>query len=295
MILLTGATGFVGRNLLNQLIKEGYRVRCLVRNPERVLLPVTDAVQSVRGDILTPSDVMSAMDGDIDTVIHLVGVLRESKGVTYEALHVDATRNVTEAMVKNGVSRYLHISALGTRPNAVSLYHKTKWAAEEIVRGSGLDYTIFRPSVIFGREDKFTNLFAGFIRSFPLLIVPGTGKNLMQPVYIDNLTAFMLHSIKDKTSIGRVYDVAGPEELTFDEIIDKIASSIGRHALKVHIPLGLIGAGAALAETLLASPPVTRAELPMLAEDNITKDNALRETPFIKMVSLDDGLRKYFS
>ena len=295
MILLTGATGFVGLNLLKLLIKEGYRVRCLVRNPESPLLPVTDSLQAVRGDILNPADITSAIDGDIDTVIHLVGILRESKGVTYEAMHVDATRNVVEAMVEKGVKRYLHMSALGTRPNAMSLYHKTKWAAEEIVRASGLDFTIFRPSVIFGREDKFTNLFAGFIRSLPLLAVPGTGKNLMQPVYIDNLTAFVLHSIKDKASVGAVYDVAGPEKLTFDEIIDKIASFTGRRALKMHVPLALMGVGAALAEVLLANPPITRAELPMLAEDNVTEDNALTGMHSIKMVSMDEGFRKYLS
>ncbi len=288
MILVTGGTGFVGRNLIGEL--KDREVRCLVRSPERAA-PMP-GVELVRGDVTDKGSVLNALGG-VDAVVHLVGILMESKGLTFRAVHVDGTRNVVEACKEKGISRYLHISALGTRPSARSGYHKTKWEAEEIIRASGLDYTIFRPSVIFGKEDKFTNMFARAIRLSPVIMVPGDGRNKMQPVFVKDLVRAMAKSIEMPEAKNATFEMAGFEAYTFDGIIDSIASVLNRSPLKIHIPMSLMRLNAALLECVLPRPPITRDALLMLEEDNITANNALPDVFGIKPTGFIEGMRTY--
>jgi uncharacterized protein YbjT (DUF2867 family) len=291
MILVTGGTGFVGRNLVRELTKD-FRVRCLVRDPGRARGLIQDC-ELVPGDISDPASILNALSGDIEAVVHLVGILVQSKKATFRAVHVEGTRNVVEACVRKGVKRYLHISALGTRENAISAYHRTKWEAEEIIRASGLEYTIFRPSVIFGKEDKFTNLFASLIRAFPVIFVPGNGRNRMQPVFVRDLVKAMCLSVKTDKTRNKVYEVAGPRIYTFDEILDSIAEAVGKKRLKVHIPMPLMRLNAAAMEAVLPRPPLTRDQLIMLEEDNITSENALRAVFGIEPTGFIEGMRTY--
>lgn len=289
MILVTGGTGFVGRNLIMELLK-AREVRCLVRHPEKgFTLP---GVELVRGDVTDKRSVLAAMGG-VDAVVHLVGILMESRGYTFRAVHVEGARNVIEACVESGVARYIHVSALGTRPQARSEYHRTKWEAEEAVRASGLDYTIFRPSVIFGKEDKFTNLFARAMRLSPVIMIPGDGRNKMQPVFVKDLVRAMSDSIGMAAAGKATFEAAGPEAYTFDEIIDKIAVVLNKSPFKFHVPMSLMGVGAALFESMLPRPPITRDALLMLEEDNVTANNALPDVFGIKPTSLMEGMRTY--
>ncbi|MBI5492575.1 MAG: complex I NDUFA9 subunit family protein [Deltaproteobacteria bacterium] len=289
MILVTGGTGFVGRNLIEELLK-GRGVRCLVRHPERGF-PLS-GVELVRGDVTDKRSVLGAMGG-VDAVVHLVGILMESKGSAFRAVHVEGTRNVVEACGESGVARYIHVSALGTRPFARSEYHRTKWEAEEAVRASSLDYTIFRPSVIFGKEDKFTNLFARAMRLSPVIMIPGDGRNKMQPVFVKDLARAMSDSI-DMAAAGKAtFEAAGPEIYTFDEIIDSIAAVLNKSPFKLHVPMSLMRLNAALLETVLPRPPITRDALLMLEEDNVTADNALINVFGIKPTGFMEGMRTY--
>lgn len=293
MILITGATGFVGRNLVAKLLKEGHRLRCLVRDPVRAASLFGDKCDLAPGDVTLYPSIQKAITPEIEAAIHLVGILREERGVKFHSVHVDGTRNVVRSLREAGVKRYLHISALGTRAGAMSLYHKTKWEAEEIVRASGLNYTIFRPSVLFGAQDKFTNLFSAIIRKMPAVGVPGSGKMLMQPLFVGDLTALMAFSLNEPDTIGKVFEVGGPRRYTFDAIIDIIAKVMGRRVIKFHMPLSLMGLGAFAAECLLKKPPITRAELVMLKEDNVTDETRLFEMAGIKPVGLEEGLKSY--
>ncbi len=293
MILITGATGFVGRNLVVDLLKEGHRLRCLVRDPLKAEAILGDKCDFAPGDVTLYPSIQKAVTPEIEAAIHLVGILREERGVKMRSIHVDGTRNVVRALQEAGVKRYLHISALGTRAAAKSLYHKTKWEAEEIVRASGLDYTIFRPSVLFGAEDKFTNLFSAVIRMMPLVGVPGSGKMLMQPLFVKDLAALMVFSLNEPDTIGKVFELGGPRRYTFDAIIDIIAKVMGRRVIKFHMPLSLMGLGALAAECILKKPPITRAELVMLKEDNVTDDARLFEMAAIKPTGLEEGLKSY--
>jgi NADH dehydrogenase len=293
MILLTGGTGFVGGNLVGELLKDSREVRCMVRDPAKATRLKEVGCELIRGDITDLSTVLKAVDDKIDTVIHLVGILSEPKGKTFRSVHTEGTRNMVEACEKRGVKRYLHISALGTRHGARSEYHRTKWDAEEIIRGSGLEYTIFRPSVIFGKEDRFTNLFASVIKISPVIMVPGNGKNLFQPFFVKDLTRIMAASLDKAETIKKVYEVGGPTRYTFDALIDKLAEVLGKRVHKVHVPMTLMRPGAALAEAILPKPPITRDQLLMLEEDNVTDQRPLEDVFGIKPTGFEQGLRTY--
>ena len=294
MILLTGATGFVGGNLLKEMFRQGLQVRCLVRNPSKAEAIRQFHVEIVKGDVTDKDSIAKALeDGKIDTAVHLVGILAETGKATFKTIHIEGTGNMAAACKKGGVSRFIHISALGTRANARSEYHKTKWEAEELIRASGLEYTIFRPSVLFGKEDKFVNLFAQIIKISPFIMIPGNGRNKMQPVSVKDIVSAMTMAVKDPQHIYKVYEIAGPEKLTFDQIIDTICRVMGKTRLKIHIPMPLMRIGALAAECTLPKPPITRDQLLMLEEDNITENNALESIFGIKPIRFEEGIKEY--
>ncbi|MEE9591913.1 MAG: complex I NDUFA9 subunit family protein [Thermodesulfobacteriota bacterium] len=299
MILLTGASGFVGSNLLRELLKKSLETRCLLRRrfaQSALRMAKSEGVEVVQGDVTDRASIINALkDGRIDGIVHLVGILVETGKQTFKTIHVEGTRNMVEACKEKGIRRYIHMSALGTRDGARSLYHKTKWEAEEIVRRSGLEYTIFRPSVLFGREDRFTNLFAGIMKKSPFVVIPGNGRNRMQPVFIDDLVMAMAVAVKDRGHERKTYEIGGSAELTFDEVIDSIARVIGRRRLKVHVPMSIMRPVAAVAEILLSVPPISRDQLTMLEEDNITGDNALTEVFGIRPKGFEEGMRMYLN
>jgi len=293
MVLVTGGTGFVGGNLIRELLCGPRPVRCLVRDPRKAEPLRKAGCELVRGDVTDLSTVLHAVTPEVDTVIHLVGILMQSASATFTDTHVTGTRNVVAACRGRGVERYLHMSALGTRVNAASEYHRTKWEAEEIVRSSGLAYTIFRPSVIFGAGDRFTNPLARAIKLSPVVLVPGDGDNLMQPVFIKDVVAAYVRSIEMDEARGRVFELGGPEAMTFDALIDAVAASLGRRRFKAHLPMGLMRLGASLMEAVLSHPPITRDALVMLEEDNVTQDNALSRFFGIEPTPFSEGLKSY--
>jgi NADH dehydrogenase len=295
VILLTGATGFVGRPLTRLLLEDGFKVRCLVRDPARGSELAEKGAELHIGDVTDKDSILSAIDSKIECTIHLVGILREARSVSFDALHVQATRNVTEALAESGVKRYIHMSALGSRAGAVSNYHRTKWAAEEAVRASGLDYTIIRPSVIFGRGDMFTKFFAGVIRRMPLLMLPGRGKGLMQPVFVEDVAKAYLYCLRNDETIGEAYELGGDERFSFDAVIDAIALVLKRKVIKLHIPMAVMRPVAAVAKVLLPNPPITKGELQMLSEDNVTDDTRLFQMAGISPTGFIEGMKGYLN
>lgn len=295
MILVTGGTGFVGNAVVKELLEGSCKVRVLARNPEKAQELAASGCQFHEGDVTNISSVLKAITPEIETVIHLVGILAESKGTTFRAVHVDGTRNVVDSCKGMGVPRLLHMSALGAREGAASVYHRTKWEAEEIVRASGLDYTIFRPSVIFGPLDHFTNVFARMMRLSPFVMVPGSGQNRMQPVFVGDVAKAFALSLKRKDTINRTLELGGPDVLTFDEIIERIGEVTNRQRRKLHVPMPLMRANALLAEKLLSKPPFSRDALKMLEEDNTTRLNALTEVFGLRPKPLAEGMREYLT
>jgi len=293
MILVTGATGFVGSALIERLIKNGYPVRAFVRRAQAAGRLESMGCELALGDVTDPQTLIDAVTVPIDTVIHLVGVLYETENASFHLMHTQATRNAVNACLEKGVRRYIQMSALGTRKDARSLYHKTKWAAEEIVRSSGLEYTIFRPSVIFGPRDRFTNLFANIIKTTPVVVIPGNGRNMMQPVFIDDLACAVAAAVNDDRTKGQTYEIGGRQAYTFDETIDLIAAAIGRPRIKAHVPMPVMRVIAALLERLLPKPPITRDQLLMLEEDNVTNARVLQSVFGITPTAFSEGMKTY--
>jgi NADH dehydrogenase len=299
-VMVTGATGFVGREVLRQLLTRGHAVRIVVRNPAAAAARDAAArfgVELRRGDVVKDASLADAVRG-VDAVIHLVGIIGEIGQNTFENAHVHATNHVVRAATAAGARRYVQMSALGTRPDAVARYHQTKWSAEEIVRHSGLDATIFRPSLIYGAEDHFVNLFATLSRWSPMLPVMGSGQNRLQPVAVEAVAAALVGALTDPRAVGQTMDLCGPEPLTFLAVLDTILDVLRRRRFKLRVPLPLARIQAAALEfifpTLLGrAAPLNRDQLIMLQEDNVGDPWPAAEMFGLKLAPFREGIAAY--
>src|SRR6058998_3097644 len=268
-VFVTGGTGFVGRTVVQALRAAGCAVRCLVRRGSERDLRGLGAIERIEGDIMSRESLDQGMAG-CDAVIHLVGIIREhpSIGATFERVHPQGTINVLEAAAAVGTRRYVHMSALGTRAGARSRYHRTKWAAEEAVRSSGLAWTIFRPSIIYGHGDGFVTMLARMLRRLPVVPVIGSGRARLQPVPVELVAEAFARSVRMATTEKHAFDVAGCDAVTMLELLDIVGAAVGRRRVrKVHVPLGAMRPLARLLHRLPGFP-VTPDQLRMLEEDN---------------------------
>lgn len=294
-VFVTGATGFVGSEIVRQLLAAGHEVRCLIRPGSEGKLAHNRAGVEIRyGDATEAPTLHDALTG-CDAVIHLVGIIREvpEKGITFERLHVAATRNILAAAHAQGVGRYLQMSANGTRADAVAPYHRSKWQAEEAVRTTSLDWTIFRPSVIFGAGDGFVNMLADLIRKLPLIPVIGDGEYRMSPVAVEDVARGFIRALTTPESIGQTYHCGGPQELTYNRILDIIATTLGKSgATKIHHPVFLAKPVIRLLE---GHPrfPITSGQLTMLLEGNSCDPAPWRDAFQLELTPFAAGIGRY--
>ncbi|MFN0151443.1 MAG: complex I NDUFA9 subunit family protein [bacterium] len=290
MIYVTGGTGYVGTAVCRALREKGLMVTALSRTKQaRPVLATGGGIEFRSASVTDPASLAAAIKNDAGAVVHLVGIIYPAKGQSFEKVHVEGTRNAVEAAKNAGAKRFLHMSAIGARVDGITPYQRTKGQAEEIVRASGLDWTIFRPSIIFGEGDAFVNMFAGMARSLPFMPVIGSGKSRMQPVWVEDVAAAFAHAIGDDRTIGQTYDLGGPAPMTVLEILDIVMRTTGKRRPRVHIPAPLMSLQAGLLEKLLPKPPVTRDQIKMLGEDNVVVKNGFSEISSRKMTSLEEG------
>ncbi len=290
-VFVTGATGFVGRHVVHALRTEGHAVRCLVRRGSEQELRGLGAVERVEGDVLVRRGLDEDMAG-CQSVVHLVGIIRESpaRGATFEHVHVQGTHNVLDSAIAAGVRRFVHMSALGARAGARSRYHQTKWAAEEAVRGSGLAWTIMRPSIIYGRGDGFVTTLARMVRRLPLVPVIGPGTNLLQPVPVTIVAEGFVRALTRSLTEKQTYVVAGADAVTMSQLLDVIGAALGRARVrKAHLPLSVVRSLARLLHTIPGFP-VTPDQLLMLEEDNAGDPAAFYQHLGLEPVPLRRGL-----
>jgi uncharacterized protein YbjT (DUF2867 family) len=295
MIVITGATGFVGEEVVKQARAAGYPVRAIVREPERAQWLVERyEVELFHGNVLYAPSIDGAMQGT-NCVIHLVGIIHEWKENTFERTHVQATKNVVDEAKKSGVKRFIHMSALGTRENARSRYQQTKWAAEEYVRKCGMAWTIFRPSFIYGPKDKSVNTFVQLIRRLPFVPVLGAGNTRIQPISVENVAKAFVAAIRNDDSVSKIYDLCGPEPFTWNELYDKLQEILGTHKRKLHLPLPIARVQAAVFESILSNPPFTRDQLLMLQEDNVGDPQPAMRDFVLEEGNFDEGVARYLN
>jgi uncharacterized protein YbjT (DUF2867 family) len=262
-VLLTGARGFVGREVLRQLLASGHEVVAVSRHLRAENVP--PRVIQVAADIT--GDKWQRWCEGCGAAIHLVGIIREvpRAGATFERAHVVATRRVIAGCHSLGIRRMVHMSALGTRADAPTLYYRTKWKAEEAVRASGLDWTIFRPTPIFGPGDGFSTTIARALRRLPVFPVFGDGAYKLQPVAVEEVARCFVAVLERPVTIGETYQLGGPEAITYNEVLRRIAQALGLRRAFVHVPAGL----ATLAVSIIQhfpGAPITRDQLTMLLE-----------------------------
>src|SRR5215467_2396040 len=270
-IFVTGATGFVGHAVVRALLAHGFLVRCLVRPGSEAALKGFESIDRVPGDVLEPDALAASVEG-CGAIIHLVGIIREhrTRGVTFDRLHTQATANMLAVAHEAGVKRYIQMSAVGTRPGATSRYHQTKWQAEEVVRASALDWTIIRPSLIYGPGDEFVSVLARMMRRLPAMPVLGDGQYRVQPVAVEHVAEGFARALQLSASVAQTYEAGGPEPYRFVDLLDRIGHALGvRRVRKIHVPLGMVKAGTR-AFGWLPFAPVTTDQIIMLEEGNVT-------------------------
>ena len=293
-VFVTGGTGFVGKNVVDKLVEHGYEavILCRDENSLRKVGAYSDKITYVYGNVQDIASLELGMSG-CDAVIHLVGIIREIGSNTFESVHYEGTKNVIEAAKLSGIKRFIHMSAEGTGPTAKSKYHKTKYQAEEYLKSSGLNYTIFRPSMLFGDEDKNFNVLADLIRKSPFIPVIGDGTYRWQPVSVKNVAEVFVSAIENQRAEKKVYEVRGPDVFTFNEVIDILMDILSMKRVKIHIPVSFIRPIVYILERIVSDPPITSDQLIMLLDnydhpvDDLLEDFELELTPF------DKGLSEY--
>ncbi len=305
-VMLTGASGFVGRHMLRELLAGGYTPICLARSDRKLdrVLGQLDRrrIEVVSGSLFDRHAVRDAAERS-DACIHLVGVIMERRmaGQTFDRVHRVGTMNVVDALLAAGRRRYVHMSALGSRPDAVSRYHQTKWAAEEYVRRSTLDWTIFRPSVIHGPDGEFMEL----MRTFACGLIPpvrpyfGSGENRLQPVSVRDVAFCFVESLRRPETIGKAFDLGGPETYSWKELYDTCSRLIPGAKRWKPLAAQPVPIAKLLAMTVMKTPLVPRKlkfnvdQVQMSQEDSVCDIQPVKDAFAIGLRRFEDELRTY--
>jgi len=276
-ILVTGASGFVGSHLVPVLLAGGHRVVALARTPtagETVtgrLRPAERANVEIRiGDVTRPDTLAPAMTG-VDAVVHLVAIPRDFRGgADLRLVNTEGTRAVIAAMWKAGVRRLVHMGAMGVQDDPALHYASSKAKAEALVRDSGLDWTILKPSLQFGEGDGFFNIIASLVRLSPGIVpVPGDGSARFQPIHTGDVAAVTARVLADPTTVGEVYELGGPRYWTYREITREVLTALGKRRAILPMPVVLIRLVAGAAELVHIPFPVATDQLRQLRLDNV--------------------------
>jgi NADH dehydrogenase len=276
-----GGSGFVGRHTVAALAKEGWRVRAAVRRPDLAgfLQPagLVGQVAAVQANVRFPQSVARALSG-AKAVVNAVGILAGSGRQTFRSIHVEGARAIARAAREAGVQQLVHVSAIGADPKSPSRYARTKGEGEAAVLEEFPDAVMLRPSIVFGPEDEFFNRFAALARISPFLPLIGGGRTRFQPVFVGDLAAAVAASLSGAARHGTVYEIGGPEILSFRELLDLTLEWTDRSRAYLPLPFWLAKLQALLTWPLPNSlRPITYDQVRLLQRDNVVSEAAKRE------------------
>jgi NADH dehydrogenase len=276
LVLVTGATGFLGRRVVPELQRRQHDVRCLVHAPggERVFSP--RSVDVCYGSVTDPQAVATALQG-VGAVVHLAAIFRRPRGTTYDQINRQGVVNVVAAAKQARVNHFVQVSAIGASNNTAYPYLHSKWQGEQEVVRSGLPYTVLQSSVMFGEGDEFLNVIAAMIRLAPLVPVVGSGRNRLQPVAAEDMAHCVAQAVDRSDLKGRTVEVGGPQQLTYNEVVGAVARTMGRRVLRLHLPVWLLYL-AAQGMRVMPRPPVTTDQLRLLPVRNVAEPDAVEKT-----------------
>lgn len=295
MILVTGANGFVGKHLVDGLKQRGEQIRAFVRSYEKGAELQEKGCELSFGDIKDRDSIERALDG-VSSVYHLIGIRREKGRDTFDDVNYMGTKNLVDAMQGKGIARLIFISIVKVSPDTKSRYLLSKWKAEEAIRSSKLKFTIFRSTVIYGKGgESFTNL-ANIVRSAPVIPVIGSGRYLMQPLYVKDLVSVLVKTLKDDQTINETFEIGGPEAMEFDRVLDEMAQVFEKRRIKLHMPLFFTKPFLAIGERMLPSSflPLTNDELDLLLIDTTCNPEIVQKRFNITLMPLREGLKATF-
>ncbi len=235
MILVTGGTGFIGRALVRNLVESGYPVRTLVRPSARTpRLPRSVPVEVAVSSLTDERGLRGAMVG-VEVLYHLAGVERGSPYASLSDVDINGTRAVVDAAVDAGIERIFFVSHLGADRASAYPVIKAKGIAEDFIRRSGIDFTIMRSAITFGPEDGFTTGLAALLHALPyVFLVPGDGKTLLQPIWVEDLVVCLTWALEDQTTRNETYEVGGPEYFSFNQLVEIVMQKTGIRRRLVH-------------------------------------------------------------
>ena len=288
IIFIVGGTGFVGTEILKELLNLNYGVKLLARDAQKI--EPTNNLEVIEGDIFTYRHWEDRITGSL-AIINLIGIIREDKNndITFNKLHVEATEIITYLAIKYNVKRYIHMSANSASSTEISNYFETKFRAENIVKSKDLVWTIFQPSLIFGRDDKSINLFIKNIKKIRIFPIFGNGKYKLQPVSVNDVAKAFTKSITNIDCLNCSFELGGTSVYTYNDLIESISSNLKISNILIHIPLDIAKPIIKIFERF-DSFPITTDQLNMLISDNICDEDEIfdilniEQQPFDKYV-----------
>jgi uncharacterized protein YbjT (DUF2867 family) len=290
-ILVVGGTGFIGPKVVQALRAEGRDVRALVRRPDHGAHLASLGVELATGDVTDPASLAAAADG-CTHVVHLVAILK-GKPQDFERVMTGGTRNMITAAKGAGIERFVLMSALGTTVTTKDVipYFGAKFAMEQDTIMSGLEYTIFRPSFVFGRGGALAT-FMKQVRYSPVVTVIGSGRQRVQPIWIDDVAEHFARALDTPTAANKTFEIGGPEIVTWDELYRAIAKVLGKRRVLLHIPATLASTGAR-ATQWVPKAPLSADQVAMIeAGDNIVTNTDAVHTFQLPLVPLEDQIRR---
>ena len=291
-ILVTGATGFIGPKVVHALRARHLDVRALVRRPERGAQLAAWGVELATGDVTDPASLRSALRG-CTHVVHLVAILT-GRTADFEHVMTQGTINLVAAANEEGVERFVLMSALGTsEPTTGTVpYFAAKWEEEQEVVRSGLEYVIFRPSFVFGRDGGALTTFMKQVRYAPIVTVIGTGLQRSQPIWVEDVAEYFARAINEPHAANRTFEIGGPDVVDWNELYLTIAKVLGKRRRLVHVPFGVARVGAQLTQRLPGAPLSVDQVAMLQGADNVVSRSDAVDTFQLPLVPLDEQIRR---